>query len=431
MITYLASICASALSFIFIVFAIGAIGYLVGGIKVKGIELGTAGVLLVALIYGVAMTFLPVMVNAAGETLGNGFQIDTKQIILWSSKLKANFGIVSNIGTALFVTAVGLIAGPKFFRSFNKSTLAYIVLGFVVIVLGAGTAALFAIFDKQCSASMAVGLLTGGLTSTPGFSAGKEVAMALDEASKAAAALDPSVIATTFEADVTAGYGIAYTFGVLGVVLFVQIVPKILKVNMANEVANFQAANAIKIPELTKKVTALDPFGFFAFFVAVALGCLIGAIKIPVINFSLGNSGGCLIGGLIVGHFAHIGGVDCRIKKETLNFMRELGLVLFLIGAGVPGGVNFIEKFKWTYFVYGAVMTTVPMIVGYIIARYVFKLSILNNLGSITGGMTSTPALGTLIATAGTDEVSAAYAATYPFALVSIVLAAKIIIMVL
>ena len=174
----------------------------------------------------------------------------------------------------------------------------------------------------------------------------------------------------------------------------------------------------------------MEPFGFFPFFVAIALGCVIGAFKVPVINFSLGNSGGCLIGGLIVGHFAHIGSIDCRIKKETLNFMRELGLVMFLIGAGVPGGVNFIDKFKWSYFIYGAVMTTVPMIAGYLIARYVFKLSILNNLGSITGGMTSTPALGTLIATAGTDEVSAAYAATYPFALVAVVLAAKIIILV-
>ena len=270
---------------------------------------------------------------------------------------------------------------------------------------------------------MAVGLLTGGLTSTPGFSAGKEVAVALDEAAKLAGQV------STLEADVTAGYGIAYTFGVLGVVLFVQVLPKILKVNMADEVAHFQAANQIKIPEPKGQLVQIDPFGFFAFFLAVALGCLIGAIKIPVINFSLGNSGGCLIGGLIVGHFAHFGKVDCRLKKETLNFMRELGLVLFLIGAGVPGGVNFITKFRWTYFIYGAVMTTVPMIVGYLLARYVFKLSILNNLGSITGGMTSTPALGTLIATAGTDEVSAAYAATYPFALVSIVLASKIIIM--
>ncbi len=411
MTAYLAGMCSSALSFIFIIFAIGAIGYLVGGIKIKGIELGTAGVLLVALIWGVIINFIP------------SFQIGERVITIWSDKIKGNFGIVSNFGTALFVSAVGLIAGPKFFRSFNKSTLAYIVLGFVIIIIGGATAAIFAILDPNCSSSMAVGLLTGGLTSTPGFSAGKEVAVALDEAAKLAGQV------SSLEADVTAGYGIAYTFGVLGVVLFVQVLPKILKVNMADEVAHFQAANQIKIPEPKGQLVQIDPFGFFAFFLAVALGCLIGAIKIPVINFSLGNSGGCLIGGLIVGHFAHFGKVDCRLKKETLNFMRELGLVLFLIGAGVPGGVNFITKFRWTYFIYGAVMTTVPMIIGYLLARYVFKLSILNNLGSITGGMTSTPALGTLIATAGTDEVSAAYAATYPFALVSIVLASKIIIM--
>ena len=398
MTAYLGGLCSSALSFIFIVFAIGSLGYLVGGIKIKGIELGTAGVLLIALLYGILINNIPSF--TAGGT----------EITLWSAGIKAKFGTVSNIGTALFVTAVGLIAGPKFFRSFNRKTLAYIVLGVVIIAIGAGTAILFTVIDKDLSAEMAVGLLTGGLTSTPGLSAAKEVA---GEAADA----------------VVAGYGIAYTFGVLGVVLFVQLLPKILKVNMVEEVANFQAANTIQIPEPKGRLVPLDPFGFFPFFLAVAIGCLIGTIKIPGINFSLGNSGGCLIGGLLIGHFAHIGKIDCRITKDTLNFMRELGLVLFLIGAGVPGGVNFISEFKVSFFIYGAVMTLVPMIVGYIIARYVFKLSILNNLGSITGGMTSTPALGTLIATAGTDEVSSAYAATYPFALVSVVLAAKIIVM--
>ena len=398
MTAYLGGLCSSALSFIFIVFAIGSLGYLVGGIKIKGIELGTAGVLLIALLYGILINNIPV------------FNVGGKEITLWSASIKAKFGTVSNIGTALFVTAVGLIAGPKFFRSFNKKTLSYIVLGVVIIAIGATTAIVFTKLDPNLSADMAVGLLTGGLTSTPGLSAAKEVAANQDA--------------------VVAGYGIAYTFGVLGVVLFVQLLPKILKVNMQEEVMNFQAANAIEIPEPKGRLFALDAFGFFPFMLSVALGCLIGAIKIPGINFSLGNSGGCLIGGLIIGHFAHVGKIDCRISKATLNFMRELGLVMFLIGAGVPGGVNFISEFKVSFFIYGAIMTLVPMIVGFILAKYVFKLSILNNLGSITGGMTSTPALGTLIATAGTDEVSSAYAATYPFALVSVVLAAKIIVMV-
>ena len=55
-------------------------------------------------------------------------------------------------------------------------------------------------------------------------------------------------------------------------------------------------------------------------------------------------------------------------------------------------------------------------------------MNLLNNLGSITGGMTSTPALGTLINTAGTDDVATAYASTYPVALVLIVLASQFIV---
>lgn len=396
--TYLGGVCASALSIIFFVFIIASLGYLIGAIEIKGISLGTAGVLLVALLFGVLASYVP------------SFEIGEKTIHLFSDGLKSQFGLVSNIGTALFVTAVGLIAGPKFFRTFNRKSLAYIVMGVVVIVVGALTAVVLVFIDPNLSPEMAVGLLTGGLTSTPGLSAAKEVAADADA--------------------VTAGYGIAYLFGVLGVVLFVQLVPKILKVNIEEERKNFVAANAIAIKPPKGKLKELEPFGFFPFFLAIALGCLIGAIKIPGINFSLGTSGGTLVAGLLIGHFGHIGPIDCRIKKETLNFFRELGLVLFLIGAGVPGGVNFVSNVKLSYFIYGAIMTLMPMIIGFILARYVFKLSVFNNLGSITGGMTSTPALGALISTAGTDDVASAYASTYPIALVFVVLATKIILMI-
>ena len=42
--------------------------------------------------------------------------------------------------------------------------------------------------------------------------------------------------------------------------------------------------------------------------------------------------------------------------------------------------------------------------------------------------MTSTPALGTLIHVAGTEDVASAYAATYPIALVAVVLVSQFII---
>ena len=233
MTAYLGGLLAAALSFIFIVFAIGSLGYLVGGIKIKGIELGTAGVLLIALLYGILINNIP------------EFSVGGHQIVLWSSAIKSKFSTVSNIGTALFVTAVGLIAGPKFFRSFNKKTLSYIILGVIIISIGALTAIVFSLLDKNLSPDMAVGLLTGGLTSTPGLSAAKEVSTNPDA--------------------VVAGYGIAYTFGVLGVVLFVQLLPKILHVDMAQEVENFKAANDIAIPEPKGKLFQLDPFGFFPF----------------------------------------------------------------------------------------------------------------------------------------------------------------------
>ncbi len=398
MAAYLGGICSSLLTTLFFVFLIAAVGYLIGGIEIKGISLGTAGVLLMALVYGI-------IANQVGS-----FELGGKTIVLFDSEtIKPMYSFISNIGTALFVTAVGLIAGPKFFRNFNRSSISYVIMGVIVIAIGVGTTVALK-YLCGIDTSMAVGLLTGALTSTPGLSAAKDAAANADA--------------------VTAGYGIAYLFGVLGVVLFVQIMPKLLKVNMEEERKRFISASGVTLKSSKCKLKKLDSLDFFPFILTVVLGLIIGSIKIPGINFSLGSSGGTLVAGLIIGHFGHIGSIDLSVNKNALNFFRELGLMLFLVGAGVPGGVNFIASVRASYFIYGALMTLIPMIIGFILGKYVFKLSIFNNLGSLTGGMTSTPALGTLIATAGTDEVAAAYAATYPVALVIVVLAAKFLIMI-
>lgn len=397
--TYLGEVLNSAISLFFVVFVIGSLGYLLGAIEIKGISLGTAGVLVVALIYGIIVSHVP------------SISIGGVEIALFSDKLKSNYSLISNLGTVTFVSAVGLIAGPKFFRTFSKATMSYVYMGVLIILFGTGMTVAFILMDKNLSPAMAAGLMTGALTSTPGLSAAKEVA---GEGADMA----------------TAGYGIAYLYGVLGVVLFVQIMPRLLKVNIEEERKRFVAAEVITTRKEGKKLKKMEPLGFLPIFVTIALGCVIGAIKIPGLNFSLGNSGGCLVAGVLVGHFGHIGPIDLRVDKDSLKFLRELGLVLFLIGAGVPGGVNFIANIKLSYFLYGAIITTAPMILGYIFGRYVFKLDIFNNMGSITGGMTSTPALGSLIATAGTDDVTAAYAATYPVALVFITIAAKVLVMI-
>ncbi len=375
------------------VFLIAALGYLIGGIKIKGVELGTAGVLLVALVFG--------------HFFGKGIMLDM-------SANKAAFKMVQNLGLSCFVGAVGFIAGPKFFRDFKKNAGSYILLGFVIILSGALVTVLTTkVFGV--GAELSVGLLTGALTSTPGLAAAQEAAGELAD------------LATT-------GYAIAYPFGVIGVVLFVQLVPRILKVDMNKEREAFESAASANLKALKDDMFKLDPMGFFAFTAAIVLGILLGNVKIPLpggAKFSLGTTGGPLIMGLLFGHFAHIGPLDIRVPAQNLKVFRELGLMLFLIGAGVSGGAGFVDTLRKEgvmLFVYGAFMTMIPMLVGFIVAKNLLKLRLLNNLGSITGGMTSTPALGTLISVAGTDDVASAYAATYPIALVSVVLCSQFIV---
>lgn len=406
---YIGNGMSSLFTTVFIIFLIMTLGYLVGRVTIKGISLGTAGVLLIALIVGVLASYIPYF-SIGGKNiiiyLGETVTLSDGAVL---SATKGVFSLVSNIGTALFVTAVGLIAGPKFFRTFNRKSIGYILMGVIVILIGTAVTVAIVLLsrDPNVDSSLGIGLMTGALTSTPGFSAGLEVAM------------DQSKVA--------AGYGIGYLFGVLGVVLFVQILPKILKIDIEKERAEFVAANNIEIRPIKRKLLSIDTYELFPFAVTIVIGCIIGSITIPGVEFSLGTSGGTLVAGLVIGHFGHIGPLDCRMGKHTVKLLREIGLCFFLIGAGVPAGVNFISNVKLSYFIYGILITLIPMVIGYLLGKYLFRMSIFNNLGSITGGMTSTPALGALIAAAGTEDVASAYAATYPFALFCVVLAARIV----
>lgn len=384
----------------FSVFAIAAVGYAVGKITVKGINLGTAGVFIIALLYGC------LLYGRLSDNLMAG------DVTFSTDALK----IVENMGLIFFVTSVGFIAGPNFFGNLKRNFKSYVLLG-AVIILAAAITCIACIFiggnftdlSHEQFRAILVGILSGALTSTPAFSA-----------SKAAVGAD-------LEALVSVGYGISYLFGVVGVVLFVQIVPKLMKADMNAEVAKITAKEGEGGKRKNLILTEVDEFGLFAFSLAAIVGVLVGSISYR--NFSLTTTGGCLLTALVFGHYGHIGKISIVPKSSTLKMLRELGLMLFLIGAGVSGGAKFVEYFEPVYFLYGAIMTVLPMIVGFIIAKNLLKLPLLNNLGSLTGGMTSTPALGTLINMAGTEDIAAAYAATYPIALIAVVLASQLIIL--
>ncbi len=399
------------------IFIISTLGYLLGRITIKGVSLGTAGVFLVAILYGYLCTLIPADLPILGA-----FGIKNSSYLMYNM-----YGsIVQNIGLVLFVAAVGFIAGPSFFRNLKKNAKSYVLLGVIIIVTGAIVSVLFALIPG-IGAEFSVGILSGALTTTPGFSAAQE----------AAKAVGGSVDI------VTLGHAIAYPFGVIGVVLFVQLMPKFLKCDMEKERALLTVGAGEKV-EKKEGLIHCDPFGLMPFGFAVVLGLILGSINIPLTGkgyngtcFSLGTTGGVLIMCLIMGHFGRIGKMSMEVNEKTSKVFREFGLMLFLIGAGVSGGVSLVSEISKSSlgamlvlygFLGGVAMTILPMIAGYFFARYVLKLPLLNNLGSITGGMTSTPALGTLINVAGTDDVASAYASTYPIALVLVVLASQFII---
>lgn len=387
---------SSTISSLFLLFVVILLGTMLGHIKIKNISLGAAGILIVGLWYGVFVHYFP------------SFKCGNFEILLYNDALKKEFQLISNMGAALFVTAIGLTAGPDFFHVLSKKNMAYMVLGIIIILSSGAMAVLIYILDKTINPSMMVGLLTGALTSTPGLTAAKEMAN-ISNAD-----------------DIVAGYGTAYIFGVIGVVLFVQIIPFIFqdgtRSNEKKEIISHVHEDITK-----KNYIRIDSDGIFTFLLTIVVGYIIGAIRIPCVNFSFGTSGGTLIAGLIIGNLGHIGKFDCHIRKEELQLLRHLGLVLFLSGSGIPAGVNFLKKAQYLYFLYGMVLTLLPMFVGFLIAYYVFHLDLIECLGTITGGMTSTPALGILLANTGSDKAMNAYAATYPMAMVTIVILAKVL----
>lgn len=380
------------------IFLILTLGYLIGRIEIKGVGLGSAAVFLVALVFGHLHTAFP----------------DT----MFGAEMPK---LLQNLGLVLFVISVGFIAGPSFFHNLKANAKSYVLLGLVIIVSGGLTCLLIAKLSGM-DASLAVGLLSGALTSTPGFAAAKAAAGAAKESL------------------VSVGNGIAYPFGVIGVVLFVQLMPRILRANLEEERKKISGSASSQTvtdrqPKAGKPLFSIEGLGLLPVSLGILAGIVLGAVTIPLpggSSFSLGNTGGPLIVALILGHFGRIGRLNMQVPKSTSKLLRELGLVLFLAGAGFDGGKDFVRILSEEgpiLFLYGALMTMVPMLIGYFVAAKVLKLSLLNNLGSITGGMTSTPALGTLISSAGTDDVASAYAATYPIALVSVILVCQFLVL--
>ena len=109
----------------FSVFLVAAIGYALGKITIKGVNLGTAGVFIIALLFGCFFY----------DSLDAQLVIKGTETTYTGDALK----VVENLGLIFFVTSVGFIAGPNFFGNLKKNFKSYVLLGLVIIAAASFT----------------------------------------------------------------------------------------------------------------------------------------------------------------------------------------------------------------------------------------------------------------------------------------------------
>jgi len=171
-------------------------------------------------------------------------------------------------------------------------------------------------------------------------------------------------------------------------------------------------------------------------FLPVALGIVLGAFigEVPInlfglISFKLGLTGGVLASALILSRIGKTGPVIWTMSGSANQLLRTLGLLFFLSAVGTNAGASMMATFQQfgpRLFLFGAILTLVPMIVG-ALAGFFFRLNILTLLGVLTGGMTSTPGLAAVDPMSDCNAPQVAYATVYPAALVCIIIISQII----
>lgn len=156
--------------------------------------------------------------------------------------------------------------------------------------------------------------------------------------------------------------------------------------------------------------------------VFVGLGILIGgifgaiAVRIDGIPISLSTSGGALIAGLVFGWFRSSHPSAGKIPDASLWVLNNVGLNMFIAVVGISAGPSFVKGFTEIgpmMFVVGAIATTLPLIIGLILARYVFHFHPALALGCCAGARTTTAALGAIEESVGSETPALGYTITY------------------
>ena len=150
----------------------------------------------------------------------------------------------------------------------------------------------------------------------------------------------------------------------------------------------------------------------------IFIGGIIGSLAIHFgdIPVSLSTSGGALIAGLVFGWLRSKHPTFGRIPEPSLWVLNNVGLNMFIAVVGITAGPSFVTGFKdvgVSLFVIGALATTIPLIAGVLMGRYLFKFHPAITLGCTSGARTTTAALGAVEDAVESQTPALGYTVTY------------------
>jgi putative transport protein len=291
-----------------------------------------------------------------------------------------------------FIVAVGLKASKGIIDVIKNYGLKFMVLGIAITGTGALSTKLMMHLFSDMKFEV-LGTYIGALTSSPGLATALELA-GINQGSA-----------------IGIGYALAYIPGVIIVILFSQLSGK-----------RFISNNTF-VSEL--EVKKGENLSVLKLSIVLLFGSLIGSIKFMTI--SLGLTGGVLISSLIMG--SSLKGFS--FEEKSLNAIRDISLASFLAIVGLKYGynaVNTIQIAGMQLLMIGIVTGLLSLSVGYVVGKFILKMDDDILAGAICGGMTSTPGLAAAVEAFKNDNVVVGYGATYPFALIGMIIFINVLI---
>lgn len=152
--------------------------------------------------------------------------------------------------------------------------------------------------------------------------------------------------------------------------------------------------------------------------IGILIGGVIGALAIHIggVPISLSTSGGALIAGLVFGWLRSKHPTFGQIPESSLWVLNNVGLNMFIAVVGISAGPSFIQGLKEVgpmLFIISILATSLPLLLGLILARYVFHFHPALALGCTAGARTTTAALGAIQEAVGSETPSLGYTVTY------------------